>query len=93
MTIIECDPAKQAKTLAERGLDMNRAGEVFNLLHLTVPDQRREYGEERFVTVGHLDDRMVVLVWTWRGPNIRVVSMRKANDREQTKFGSRLDGS
>lgn len=92
MTSIECDPAKQAKTLAERALDMDRAGEVFDQPHLTVPDQRREYGEERFVTVGHLDDRMVVLVWTWRGPNIRVMSIRKANVREQTKFGNRLDG-
>lgn len=88
---IECDPAKRARTLAERGLDMDRAGEVFDLPHLTVADQRQEHSEERFVTVGHLDGRMVVLAWTWRGQNIRVMSMRKANVREQRRFGSRLE--
>lgn len=91
MTKIEYDPAKRTKTLAERGLDMDRAGEVFDLPHLTVVDQRREYSEERFVTVGYLDDRMVVLAWTWRGRTIRVMSMRKANVREKKRFGDRLE--
>jgi uncharacterized DUF497 family protein len=44
MAEVEWDPAKRDKTLAERGLGMERAGEVFDALHLTVPDQRQEYG-------------------------------------------------
>lgn len=91
MTEIESDPSKRAMTLAQRGLDMERAGEVFDLPHLTIPDQRKHYGEDRFVTVGHLDGRMVVLAWTWRGLNIRIISMRKANAREQARYGPRLE--
>ena len=93
MDRVEYDPAKRAKTLAERGLDMERAGEVFDAPHLTVPDQRYEYGEDRFVTLGHLDRRLVVLVWTWRGQNIRIMSMRKANAREQARYGPKLERS
>ncbi|MCP4308903.1 MAG: BrnT family toxin, partial [bacterium] len=64
---IEYDPAKRDVTLAERGLDMARAAEVFVGSHLTFSDIRFDYGEERFVTIGGLDDRMVVLAWTPRG--------------------------
>ncbi len=93
MSEIAYDAVKRDRTLSERGLDMGRAGDVFERSHLTVPDLRQDYGEDRFITIGYLDDRMVVFVWTWRGDVIRVISMRKANDREQARYGPRLDGS
>lgn len=87
---IDFDPAKRAATLEARGLDMVEAGEVFRGAHLTFPDIRFGYGEDRLITVGHLAGRMVVLAWTARGEVRRIISMRKANDREQKKFGARL---
>ena len=51
---ITCDPQKRQRTLRERGLDMRRAKEVFAGLHLTRVDDRFDYGEARFVTVGWL---------------------------------------
>ena len=63
---IEFDAAKRAATLRVRGLDMARAGEVFAGATLTIEDDRRDYGEDRFITVGFLDGAMVVLVWTPR---------------------------
>lgn len=83
---IEFDHVKRDKTLQERGLDFARAAEVFTDIHVTLPDNRFAYGEQRFHTVGWLDDRMVVLVWTPRGEVRRIISMRKANEREQTRF-------
>ncbi len=44
------------------------------------------------ITVGLLRGRMVVLVWTQRGAWRRIISMRKANDREQALYRPRLDG-
>lgn len=79
---IEFDPAKRAATLAERGLDFARAAEVFDGRHLTRVDDRHDYGEPRFVTAGWLDGRLVVMVWTPRGDDRRIISMRKANERE-----------
>lgn len=88
---VEFDARKRDKTLAERGLDFARAGEVFAGHHFTAPDLRVDYGEDRYITVGTLDGRMVVMVWTLRGEACRVISMRKANDREQTHYSQRME--
>ena len=87
---IEFDAAKRAATLQARGLDMARAGEVFAGATLTVEDDRRDYGEDRFITIGFLDGAMVVLVWTLREGAQRIISMRKANERERTLYGPRF---
>ena len=81
---------KQDDTLAERGLDMARAAEIFDGTTLTVVDDRKDYGEIRQITIGFLDGRMVVMVWTQRGETRRIISLRKANEREQTAYASRF---
>ena len=88
---ISFDPAKRAKTLFERGFDFARADEVFRGRTYDRIDDRIDYGEERVITAGHLDGRMVVLVWTARGDARHVISMRKANEREQARFAAWLD--
>jgi uncharacterized DUF497 family protein len=85
------DEAKRAQTLIERGLDMARAREIFEAMTLTADDDRFDYGEARLITIGFLDDRMVVLVWTERDNERRIISLRKANDRERQIYGPRLD--
>lgn len=87
---IEFDPAKREKTLAERGLDFADAPLVFSQLTITFPDDRKDYQEMRFTTIGWLRGRMIVLVWTLRGERRRVISMRYANEREIAKYQSRL---
>jgi uncharacterized protein len=64
---------KRDKTLAKRGLDFRRAKEVFDGAHLTPEDDRIDYGELRYITVGWLDSRLVVLAWTPRGRARRVI--------------------
>ncbi len=90
---VEYDPSKRAETLSQRDLDMARAPEVFEGDTLSVPDHRFDYGEERFITIGFLDNRMVVLAWTRRADVTRIISMRKANAREQKAYGPRFDAS
>ena len=88
---LEFDQDKRDKTLLERGLDFARAAEVFEGVYLTGRDERFEYEEERFITIGKLDASLVVLVWTPRGKVRRIISMRKANDREKAFYKSRLE--
>ena len=88
---ITFDPAKRAFTLAERGLDFEDAAEVFLSDTLDFPDDRRDYGELRILTVGHLRGRMLIVVWTPRGSARHVISMRKANAREKARFGKRFE--
>jgi uncharacterized DUF497 family protein len=87
---ITFDPAKRDWTLRERGLDFRVAEEVFSDLQLSFEDDRFPYGETRMVTVGMLDARMVIVVWTARGEDRHVISMRKANAREQTRYAPLL---
>lgn len=87
---ITFDQAKRLKTLNERGLDFADSSKVFEGPHLTIEDDRADYGETRFFTVGWLNQRLVVIVWTERGNCMRIISMRKANEREQRAFAPRL---
>lgn len=77
--------------MQERGLDFARAGEVFAGVHFTGQDDRIDYAEDRFITVGVLDERLVVLVWTPRGEARSIICMRKANEREKTYYARYLD--
>jgi uncharacterized protein len=90
---ITFDPAKRASTLKDRGLDFADAVEVFAGKTPDIPDERRDYGEPRIITVGSLRERMAIVVWTPRGSTRHVFSMRKANDREKARFGKRLEES
>ena len=85
------DEAKWRATLDSRGLDFAAAADVFKGLHFTREDLRRDYGERRYITAGHFGARLVVLVWTPRGITRHVISMRKANDREQKAFAKALE--
>ena len=88
---LEFDQVKREKTLLERGLDFTRAAEVFDGIHFTGQDTRVDYEEDRFITLGWLDDHLLVLVWTPRGEVRRIISMRKANDREKALYTSYLE--
>jgi uncharacterized DUF497 family protein len=87
---ITYDPAKRAKTLAERGLDFEDAADVFAGTAITAEDDRWDYGETRYQTFGLLNQRLVALVWTPRGEARHIISMRKANEREREKFEGQL---
>jgi uncharacterized protein len=88
--VIEFDTDKREKTLLERGLDFADADKVFDGLHFIARDDRMDYGEERFITIGLLDSRMVVIIWTPRNDARRIISMRYANDREISRYKKHL---
>jgi uncharacterized DUF497 family protein len=88
---ITYDPAKRDWTLQERGIDFDDAAEVFAGRNYRRRDDRHDYGESRFVTVGFLRKRMVVVFWTPRGGNRHVISMRNANEREKARYGPYLE--
>lgn len=87
---ITFDPAKRETTLRDRQVDFLDAQRVFGGLTYTIPDRRFSYPEDRFITVGLLSGRMVIVVWTPTGDGRRIISMRKANAREQARYSHRL---
>lgn len=88
---ITFDPAKRAKTLADRGLDFADAAKIFAGMTLEVEDTRKNYGETRMICFGFLEGRMVVVGYTPRGAGRHIFSMRKANEREQSRIAPLLE--
>jgi uncharacterized DUF497 family protein len=81
------DPAKSERNVQERGLSFERARDFDFETAKFWEDDRREYPETRFVALGYLDDRLHVLVFGETEDGIRVISFRKANDREGKRHG------
>jgi uncharacterized DUF497 family protein len=89
--MISWDEEKRALTLLHRDLDFADAEKVFAGRHVTIVDDRVDYGETRFITAGYLNDRFVVLVWTKRAGGKRIISMRYGHAKESKKFQRYLD--
>ncbi len=79
---IAFDPVKSATNLARRGFGFERVAAFdFNSAFIWI-DRRQDYGETRFVALGMVETRIYALVYTEISGGIRVISLRKANDRE-----------
>lgn len=79
---IEFDESKRLWTLKERGLDFSDAAQVFAKAYFQIKDDRRDYGEVRYLVFGELHGRRVVLAWTPRGKKRRIIMMRHAHEEE-----------
>jgi uncharacterized DUF497 family protein len=80
------DPAKRAKTFAERGLDLADAAIVFEGTTVEFEDTRKDYGEPRISCYGLLSGRLVVIGYAPSGATRHVFSMRKADHREKVRL-------
>jgi len=83
----EWDADKSERCLAERGFDFDYVTRIFSTDFIEWTDHRRDYGEERFVTVGTVEDQVFTVIWTPRGDLRRVISARPASrsEREQLR--------
>ncbi len=82
----EWDGRKRRANLRKHGFDFLDAYRVFEGITLTLADDREEYDEERYVTLGLLKGVVVGIVHTERPDTIRVISMRKATRYEERKY-------
>ncbi|MFB6349511.1 BrnT family toxin [Moraxella sp. ZJ142] len=93
--LIEFDENKRQRTLNERGLDFADANQIFDGVHMTGIDKRYDYGEVRYISIGYINARLIVVVWTYHPDEVhpthrRIISMRKANEREINRFYAAL---
>jgi len=83
----EWDDAKNDGCFARRGFDFAYAVRVFfDLLRIVVQDTRRDCCEDRYRLIGMIDGRVYVVVYTVRGPVVRIISARKANPKEVVDY-------
>ena len=89
MRFIWDEPKRQAN-LNKHGVDFIDAERVFAGPTFTFEDDREDYGEQRWVTLGRLGVQVVVIVHTETEEEIRVISMREADNHEQLLFFTNL---
>ena len=89
MRFIWDEPKRQAN-LNKHGVDFTDAERVFTGPTFTFEDDREDYGEQRWVTLGLLGVQVVVIVHTETEEEIRVISMREADNNEQLLFFTNL---
>ena len=80
------DEAKRRITFADRGLDFAWASQIVEVHEYIIEDRRFDYGERRFISLGDINGRLCVVVWTPRNGGRHIISMRKANGREQNYY-------
>jgi uncharacterized protein len=88
--LYEWDEAKNRNNFVKHGLSFDDAEKVFSGSCITFLDRRMDYGEERFITMGMLAGRLVVIAHAARNEGIRIISMRKGNRREQKTYQERF---
>lgn len=86
----EWDEAKRFANLRKHGIDFTDVSVVFDGDIVTVEDDRYSYGEQRFVTFGLLQGRVVAIVHVERENCTRIISVRKATKYEQRTYFEQL---
>ena len=90
MLEFEWDDDKDDINRCKHGVALEDGIPVFgDSKRLTKVDDRFDYQETRYETIGLIDKRVYVVIYTMRESVIRIISVRKANKREQTRYGNR----
>jgi len=84
--VFEWDAAKNEKNIDKHGIDFEDAIGIFAGPVLERPDDRRDYGEPRFIAFGVFDEREIAVVYTIRGTRRRIISARRASKDERKAY-------
>lgn len=83
----EWDEEKNRENVSKHGIDFSDAAAIFASPMLIGLDDRADYGEERWIGIGFLNERVVVVVYTETGKQaVRIISLRKATSHERKRF-------
>lgn len=85
------DPGKEARNLAKHGVSLQAAELLDWEAALIWEDQRKDYGETRWIALAPLNDRLYCCVYVDRGKQRRIISLRKANQREFDHYVQAID--
>lgn len=89
----EWDPAKAAVNQSKHRVSFTQASRIFAGPVLTRVDDRMDYGEPRFISVGEADGRCLIVVHTPRGETTRIISARRAISAERINYYRIIHGN
>jgi uncharacterized DUF497 family protein len=84
------DKRKREKNIKKHGIDFSVLIRVFDKPMLTRIDDRGSYGENRWISLGDLDGKIVVLVYTEEDDTIRLISARRATKNEKRIYSEKV---
>lgn len=84
--LIEYDTTKDEANRVKHGLSLAEAAALEWDSAVIARDLRYDYGEKRFQALGLIGDRIHMVVFTMRGDALRIISVRKANHREERHY-------
>jgi uncharacterized protein len=90
---IEWDEEKDRQNRAKHGVGLRDAAAMDWVVGKTTRDSRRDYGEIRLIRYAMISSRLYVCVFTMRGSQLRIISLRKANKRERVDHGIQIRSS
>ena len=83
----EWDAVKAAQNEADHGVTFEMARDVFkDPFAIELLDDRENYGEDRFVIIGMVSNRLLFVAYTMRGEAIRIISARGAEPHERRQY-------
>ena len=82
----EWDEAKRLSNLEERGVDFRDAALIFQGTVIVKEDTRENYGEQRFRSIGRVDNEYYVVAYTWRGSVLRIISAWKVDEDGRKRY-------
>ena len=88
----EWDWDKNASNLIDHKVDFDRAEKIFKGPRLEWLDIGEDYGEDRYISLGEVEGRCLVVVHTPRDGKTRIISARKATSRERNKYYKVIHG-
>jgi uncharacterized protein len=90
--VYEWDENKRTANLRDHGVDFADARDFdWDTAVITI-DDREDYGELREMALGFIGVRLHAMIFTRRGRDIRIISLRKANRMEMTHYGDAISG-
>jgi uncharacterized protein len=84
--LFEWSEQKRLENLSKHGIDFVDAKEIWQGEVLEVPSEQQEHGEQRHITYGVLEGRIIAVVFTWRGNARRLISARRARRHERQAY-------
>jgi uncharacterized protein len=90
---VSFDTKKNLRNIVERGLPFELVDSFEWDSALIVQDTRKDYGEQRYIAIGLIDEVLYVTVFTPRLDKPHVISLRRANLRERRKYASQTQPS
>jgi uncharacterized protein len=80
------DPHKDSVNYQKHGVSLAEADRFEWDTAVVWADLRQDYGENRHIAIGYIGLRLYVLVFVEREPETRIISLRKANQREIKRY-------